>query len=324
MATPLCRTLGIRHPILCAPMGGGGAGPDLAAAVSNAGGLGLMGLIAVPPPLVAQMIARVRELTEKPFGAGVVLDVEGHAEQVAVCQDAGVPVLVTFWGDPTPYVASSHARGMRVFAQVGSVEEAESAVRAGVDAVIAQAVEAGGHVRGTVPSAALIPAVVAAVKPVPVIAAGGIADAAGVARVIRAGADAAMLGTRFLASEEAAVDPEYKRRIVAARAGDTVLTKLFDLGWPDAAHRVLRNRVVREWEAAGSPPPGKRPGEGTTVGRVRVAGHTLDVPRYSVMPPMAGFEGDAEDWCLYAGESSALVNDVKPAAAIVADLIREL
>ncbi|MGH7803685.1 MAG: nitronate monooxygenase, partial [Candidatus Binatia bacterium] len=112
-ATELCRTLGIEHPILCAPMGGGGAGPDLAAAVSNAGGLGLMGLIGVPPPLVEQMIARVRELTKKPFGAGVVLDVEGHPEHVAICREARVPVLVTFWGDPTPYVADCQARGIR-------------------------------------------------------------------------------------------------------------------------------------------------------------------------------------------------------------------
>ncbi len=324
MTTELCRLLGIEHPIVCAPMGGGSTGPELAAAVSNAGGLGLMGLIAVPPPLVAQMIARVRELTKKPFGAGVVLDVEGHAEHVAICSEARVPVLVTFWGDPTPYVADCQARGMRVISQVGSVEEAKLAARAGVDAVIAQAVEAGGHVRGTTPLAELIPAVVAAVNPVPVIAAGGIADAAGVARVLRAGAQAAMLGTRFLASEESAVDPKYKQRIVAARAGDTVLTKLFDLGWPNAAHRVLRNRVVREWEAAGRPESGKRPGEGTTVGRVTIAGHTLDVPRYSVMPPMMGFEGDPEDWCLYAGESSALVNDVKPAAEIVKELVKGL
>ena len=324
MTTELCRSLGIEHPILCAPMGGGGAGPELAAAVSNAGGLGLMGLIAVPPPLVAQMLAAVRQMTKRPFGAGVVLDVEGHREQVDVCLEAKLPILVTFWGDPTPYVAEAHARGTKVFAQVGSAEEAAAAVRAGVDAVIAQAVEAGGHVRGTTPLAELIPAAVAAVKPVPVIAAGGIADAAGVARVLRAGAQAAMLGTRFLASEEASVDRVYKERIVAARAGDTVLTKLFDLGWPDATHRVLRNRVVREWEAAGRPESGKRPGEGTTVGRVTIAGHTLDVPRYSVMPPMAGFEGDPEDWCLYAGESSALVNDIKPAAEIVKDLVKGL
>ncbi|MGH7821403.1 MAG: nitronate monooxygenase, partial [Candidatus Binatia bacterium] len=104
----------------------------------------------------------------------------------------------------------------------------------------------------------------------------------------------------------------------------TVLTKLFDLGWPNAAHRVLRNRVVREWEAAGRPESGKRPGEGAIVGHITIAGQRLEVPRYSVMPPMPGFEGDAEDFCLYAGESSALVNDIRPAAAIVADLVREL
>src|SRR5688572_8699372 len=99
-ATSLCRLLGIEHPIVCAPMGGGSAGPELAAAVSNAGGLGLMGLIALPPPLVAQILARVRELTQKPFGAGVVLDVPGFADQIPICLESRIPVLVTFWGDP--------------------------------------------------------------------------------------------------------------------------------------------------------------------------------------------------------------------------------
>jgi len=322
--TPLCRMLGIERPIVCAPMGGGIAGPDLAAAVSNAGGLGLMGLIGLPPPVVAELLARVRELTEKPFGAGVILDVPGFEEQIPICLEARIPVLVTFWGDPKPWVDDAHARGTRVIAQVGSVDEAIDAARAGVDAVIAQGVEAGGHVRGTTPLAELVSAVVAAVKPLPVIAAGGIADRAGVARALREGAGAAMLGTRFLASEEANVDPVYKRRIVEARAGDTVLTKLFDIGWPNAPHRVLRNRVVREWEAAGRPESGSRPGEGTIVGHVTFAGQRIDVPRYDTTPPMPGFDGDVEDFCLYAGESSALVNDIRPAAAIVADLVRDL
>jgi nitronate monooxygenase len=324
MVTELCRTLGIEQPILCAPMGGGIAGPELAAAVSNAGGLGLMGLIAVPPPIVAELLARLRALTAKPFGAGVILDVPGFEEQIPICLEARIPVLVTFWGDPKPWVADAHARGTKVIAQIGSVDEAVAAARAGVDAVIAQGVEAGGHVRGTTPLAELLPPVVAGVKPLPVIAAGGIADRAGVQRALEAGAQAAMLGTRFLASEEANVDAVYKRRIVEARAGDTVLTKLFDIGWPNAPHRVLRNRVVREWEAAGRPESGRRPGEGTIVGHVTLGGQRLEVPRYDTTPPMPGFEGDPEDWCLYAGESSALVNDIRPAAEIVKELVKGL
>jgi NAD(P)H-dependent flavin oxidoreductase YrpB (nitropropane dioxygenase family) len=132
-----------------------------------------------------------------------------------------------------------------------------------------------------------------------------------------------VLGTRFLASPEAAASDEYKRRIVAARAEDTVHTTLFDGGWPDAPHRVLRNRAVREWEAAGSPAPGARPAEGSVIGRIRLGGQLQDVPRYSLVSPLASFEGDHELAALYAGQSCGLVGDVVPAARSVRDLARE-
>jgi nitronate monooxygenase len=131
------------------------------------------------------------------------------------------------------------------------------------------------------------------------------------------------MGTRFVASEEARASPEYKQRIVRARAEDTVHTMLFDIGWPDAAHRVIRNKAVDEWEAAGRPASGRRPGEGTSVGRMRVGGEMTDVPRYFVGSPMLGFEGDLDYTVLYAGESCSLVNDIKPAAVIVRDIVVE-
>src|SRR5205807_3167545 len=131
------------------------------------------------------------------------------------------------------------------------------------------------------------------------------------------GAQAVSIGTRFLCSTECAASAEYKRRIVAAKAEDTVHTLLFDIGWPNAAHRVLRNRLYDEWEAAGSPAPGRRPAEGTIVGTMSLAGNRVEVPRYSVFPPLESFEGDIDLAVLYAGQSCALVNDVKPAAEIV-------
>jgi NAD(P)H-dependent flavin oxidoreductase YrpB (nitropropane dioxygenase family) len=220
-------------------------------------------------------------------------------------------------------VARARRRGLRVIAQVGSIDEARAAAHAGAAAVIAQGFEAGGHVRGTTSLAALLPAVVRAVAPVPVIAAGGIATGAGVAAALAAGAEGVLLGTRFLASTEAAATDEYKRRIVAARAEDTVHTHLFDVGWPDAAHRVLRNRALEAWQAAGSPPPGARPGEGTVIGRLRLGGTDEPVPRYAVTPPVAGFEGDHDLAALYAGESCGLVDEVLPARRIVRTLVRE-
>ena len=191
-----------------------------------------------------------------------------------------------------------------------------------MDAIIAQGVEAGGHVLGTTSLSVVLPAIVDAVRPVPVIAAGGIADGRGLLAALAFGAQAVSMGTRFLASDEAAASPLYKELIIRSRAEDTVLTELFNIGW-NAPHRVLRNRAVSEWEDAGRPPPGKRPGEDTIIGRVNVGGQSIEVVRHSVTPPLPGFEGDAEYYCLYAGESCTLVNDIRPAAQIVRDVIRE-
>ncbi len=246
-----------------------------------------------------------------------------NGDELAICLAERVPVIVSFWGDPTPYVAAAHPCGTMVFAQVGSVAEAIAAAKAGVDGVIAQGVEAGGHVRGTTALSVLVPAVRAAVHPTPVIAAGGVADGRGVAAALALGAQAVSMGTRFLASDEAEASNAYKSRIIAAGAEDTVLTSLFDLGWPDAPHRALRNRTVAKWEAAGRPPSGSRPGERDVIGRAPLGGAMLEVPRYSVVPPIAGYEGDLEDAVLYAGESCALVHDVRPAAAIVREVVDE-
>lgn len=322
LRTRLCRELAIEHPILSAPLGGGTAGPELAAAVSEAGGLGFLGMGGVPAPAIREHIRDTRKRTSKPFGAGLLLPLLEGGE-VEVCIQERVSVLLFFWGDVAPHVEKAKRAGIRVFAQVGSVEEARSAATAGVDAIVAQGFEAGGHVRGTTSLMALIPAVRQAVAPLPVIAAGGIATGRGMLAALSLGAEAVSMGTRFVASEESRAAHEYKQRIVRARAGDTVHTMLFDIGWPDAAHRVIRNKAIDEWEAAGRPPSGQRPGEGTIVGRTPFEGGMFDVPRYFVASPMNGFEGDVDYTVLYAGESCGLVNDIKPAAAIVRDTVAE-
>jgi nitronate monooxygenase len=325
LTTPLCRQLGIEHPVLNAPMGGGSAGPELAAAVSNAGGLGTMGLVSVPAPVIRELIRRTHALTRRPFLANFVIP-NLAGDEIAACFDEQLPILGLFWGDPQPFVKDAHRRGIQVIPQVGSVEEAVAAAAAGVDAIIAQGVEAGGHVRGTTALSVLLPAIVEAVKPVPVIAAGGIANGRGLAAALSLGAQAVAMGTRFLASTEAAVTPDYKERIVRSRAEDTVLVdELFNIGWPGAPHRVLRNRTVTEWEAAGRSSPGSRPGEGSVIGRLVPGGGRDPIPvtRYSVTPPLIGYEGDLEYACLYAGQSCTLVNDIRPAAEIVREVMRE-
>jgi NAD(P)H-dependent flavin oxidoreductase YrpB (nitropropane dioxygenase family) len=321
LTTPLCRQLGIVHPIFSVGMGAA-AGPELAAAVSNAGGCGVIGGTRLSPDGLRMWLERTRNLTDRPFGVNLIIAVMNPGV-VDVALEARVPVVIFFWGDPAPYVADAHRRGSKVFVQVGSVEEATKAAAAGVDGVIAQGVEAGGHVRSTTSLSTLLPAVVEAVAPVPVIAAGGIASGRGVAAALSLGAEAVSLGTRFIASEEADAPREYKERLVRATAEDTVYTGLFDIGWPNAPHRVLRNKVVQEWEAAGRPPSGQRPSEGSTIGSAPRDGGTVDVPRYASFMVTAQFKGDLEYAPLWAGESVRLIGSIKPAGAIVEDLVRE-
>jgi nitronate monooxygenase len=321
LTTPLCSHLGIAYPIFSVGMGPV-AGSELAAAVSNAGGCGVLGGVLTPALHLRQEIQRLRTLTDKPFGVNLILPLLQEG-QVDVCLAAQVPLLVFFWGDPSPYITEAHRCGTKVFLQVGSVEEATAAAAAGVDGIIAQGVEAGGHVRSRTSLSTLLPAVVAAVTPVPVVAAGGIATGRGVVAALSLGAQAVSMGTRFLCSAEAVATPAYKERAVRSTAEDTVYTMLFDLGWPDAAHRVLRNHAFEEWEAAGRPVSGQRPGEGTIVGTVSEAGTTVEVPKYAAMIPLTSFSGDMESIALLAGESCSLVHNIKPAGQIVQDVARE-
>jgi nitronate monooxygenase len=335
LRTPLCDTLGIDVPILSAGMGSV-AGPDLVAAVSEAGGFGVLGVSGASPEAVAERIGRTRALTRRPFGVNVIIDEAGWAPseedrelvraEVATAIDEQVAAVVLFWGDPAPYVDRAHAKGVVLLAQVGSIAEAEAAAAAGVDAVIAQGVEAGGHVRGTTSIWELLPAVVAAISPLPVLASGGIGDGAGVARALALGAQGVSLGTRFVASDESAAHPEYKRRIVESAAEDTVYTEdLYDISWPGAPTRTLRNRTFDEWDAAGRPRPGLRPGEGTIVGTLRLpSGQSIEVPRYAgAGSPLVGFEGDLDYPAMWAGESTEVVGDVLPAAEIVRRLAED-
>ena len=194
LTTPLCGLLGIELPILNAPMGPI-AGPELAAAVSNAGGLGTLGLVGLPASLIGEQIRRTRALTSKPFLANLIIAVL-QGDELAACFDAGLSILGFFGGDLRPFVEDAHRRGIKVIPQVASVTEAVAAAEGGADAIIAQGVEAGGHVLGTTSLSVLLPAIVDAVRPVPVIAAGGLLAA------LAFGAQAVSMGTRFLASDE--------------------------------------------------------------------------------------------------------------------------
>src|SRR5262245_33868244 len=313
LATPLCDRLGIQLPIVQAPIGSA-ATPELAAAVAAAGGLGMLALTWVTAQQAVDRLRRVRQLTDRPFGVNLVLDFP--IDQVlAACLGEGVPVVSTFWGDPSGVTERVHAAGALHLHTDGTAEEARRVVDAGVDVVVAQGWEAGGHVWGQVATMALVPAVVDAVQPVPVIAAGGIGDGRGLAAVLALGAQAGWLGSRFLAAAEAATHQAYRRQVLTATPQDAVYTHCFDGGWPDAAHRAIRNATITEWEAAGRPAAPGRPGEGAVVATDRRGGSYL---RYGAMIPTPGMTGDLEAMAMYAGQSVGVVHDVAPAARIVA------
>src|SRR5499425_1370400 len=315
MRTDFCDLLGIEHPIVAAPMGPDLTGPEFVAAVSNAGGLGILQAQFCPPPVFREEIRRVRALTDKPFGVNLLLHfpVEDH---VAVCLDERIPVLSLFWGDPTPYVEPAHAAGVKVFHQVGSVPDARRAAEAGVDVIIAQGVEAGGHVAGEVSTLALVPRIVDAVSPRPVAAAGGIADGRGVVAVLALGAQAAVLGTRFLASSESRAHPHYKERLLAACEEDTVRTILFGHGWPNAPHRTLRTAFVRQWLGREERGQESRQDE-PEVGRTVIGGQHMPVLRFMGFPPNSNARGDIDSMDLLVGQSVGLIDEVKPAGQIV-------
>ncbi len=319
MQTELCRTLGIQHPIVSAPMGPDISGPELVAAVSNAGGLGLLQAQFCPPPVFRDMIRQVRSLTDQPFGVNLLLHFPVE-ELVAVCLEERVPVLSFFWGDPAPFVERAHAAGVTVFHQVGSVDEAKRASDAGVDVIIAQGVEAGGHIAGEVSTLVLVPQVVDAVDPKPVIAAGGIADARGLVAVMALGAQAAVLGTRFLASSESRAHPHYKEKLLQATDQDTVRTILFGHGWPDAPHRTLRTPFVEEWignEARGQESRMDEPEIGQTI----LAGQPMPVLRFMGFPPNHDATGDIDSMSLLAGQCVGEIDEIKSAADIVQELV---
>jgi nitronate monooxygenase len=293
--------------------------PQLAAAVSNAGALGMLALSWADD--AGGVVRELKALTTRPFGANFGLQLDQH-ERLDSVLDAGLRIVSLFWGDPSPYVEQVHAAGALLLHTVGSAEEAKRVVDAGVDVVVAQGWEAGGHVWGQVGTLALVPAVVDAVAPTPVIAAGGIGDGRGVAAVFALGAQGAWVGTRFLMAEEAPVHARYRERLIQADETEALwFADLFDGGWPSAPHRALRNATIDNWETAGRPAAGSRPGEGDQVA-TRPNGSAI--PRYASATPVEGLEGDIDAMSLWAGQSVALARRVQPAAEIVADLVSRL
>jgi len=312
--------VGVELPVVQAGMGGGIARSELAAAVSEAGGLGTIGILS--PPALAHGIAKAKERTKKPIAVNLLLNL-ARAKHWDAVRDADV--VVTFWGRPRRRTENTWLH------QCGSVEEAQAARAAGADGVIVQGVEAGGHVRGTIPALDLLKQAREALPDgYPLLVAGGIADASDVRRALDAGAEAAVLGTRFLMSEESGARKAYKQRLMESR--ETVLTELFGLGWPGAPHRVIWNEATERWLATDRRGPGWVRAvnrlTGPALSRLpdRWQGATLKRQRTSVpfLSPQPATDMAPKNLLdsgpLYAGETVARIHDIRPAAELVREL----
>jgi nitronate monooxygenase len=291
-------------------------------AVSKAGAMGALALTYHTPESARDVVSKVRSATKGAFFINYILafPFESGAASLQAALDAGAPIVQFSWGLPPKEALSAiRAAGAKLGMQVTSKESAKAALDLGADYLVCQGTEAGGHVQASRGLYEALPNVLEEAKQKPVIASGGIADGDGIRKALLAGASAAMLGTRFVATIESNGHPAHKQAILMAHAQDTALTVCFQDGWP-ATHRALRNRTFILWDAAGCPPPGKRPGEGETVATRPDGSKVL---RYDYRSPYRGMEGAVTECAMYAGLSVDFVKDLPAAGELVERLWQE-
>ncbi|KAB1206857.1 putative nitronate monooxygenase [Morella rubra] len=312
--------LGSEYGIVQAPLGPDISGPELVAAVANAGGLGFL---RAPdwesPDNVRELIRRTRTLTGKPFGVGVVLAFP-HEENLKAILNEKVAFLQVSWGECSKeLVLEAHRAGIKVVPQVGSLEEAKGALNAGVDAIIVQGREAGGHVIGQDSLISLLPGVVDLTgdRDIPVIASGGIVDARGYVAALALGAQGVCLGTRFVATIESYAHPTYKRKLIELEK--TEYTDVFGRArWPGAPQRVLQTPFFNEWKSL---PLHENEANKPVIGRSIIHGVEKEIRQFAGTVPNVTTTGDIESMAMYAGEGVGLVKEILPAAEVIQRLV---
>lgn len=305
MRTRATERLGISQPLVLASMGGA-TDAALVSAVSAAGGLGMLAATWTETPAILAELAAIRSRTNAAFAVNFVLPF-ADPQAIRQCLEAQIPVLSTFRGDPVPLIAEARARGIRTVHQATTLDEVARVAAAGVDVIIAQGNEAGGH-GGPEPLWSFLPDAIRAAGDVPVLAAGGIVDGKGLAAVLALGAQGAVMGTRFLASVEAPVAEVWKQAILAARPGDTLYSPVWDLvhgeDWPGVQVRALKNDALLRWHDR---PAALQAHQAEALAR-------LD----------AGIlQGDAREMNLLAGVGAGRITEILPAAQIVAQVMAE-
>jgi NAD(P)H-dependent flavin oxidoreductase YrpB (nitropropane dioxygenase family) len=307
--TRICDLLGIIHPVVLGGMGTATTAP-LVAAVSNAGGFGTLGTSAFNPATLETEIASIRERTEKPFGINHLL-FQIQEEMFAVTLRAQPTIVAFAWArkdqDLSDYFQRAHGVGSKVMHMAGEVPEAVRAAEGGADVIVAQGTEAGGHV-GWMASLPLVPMIVKAVAPLPVLCAGGVADGRGLAAALALGAEGVLLGTRFMATPEAPIHPNFKQAIIKSDGHDTVLTEIPDIAgqrvWPGAMSRAQRNKFVERWAGR----------EWALRQDAREVGKQVIAARAA---------GDTDNASLSFGQDAGLIDSIKSVRDVVHDMVSE-
>jgi len=303
---------GLKVPVVQGPMGNI-SGPKLVAAVANAGGLGILPIWLNTVEQTIATINATQALTTNPFAVNLRADLV-QLDLVKAALDSGITIIHLFWGDPALSMPPVKHAGASMIATVWDHDSAQAALDAGASALIAQGVEAGGHVYGDTPLQKLLPIVLELAKNTPVIAAGGCATNVDAINMLNRGAAGILWGTRFVLSTESDAHEDYKRALIESDEGETARSMCFDDFWSNAPHRTLANSTFKAWDAAGQPSAGNRPGEGDII--LHAPGG-IEIPRYHAMPPALAMSGEIEASAMYAGTGASQLSDCLPAAEII-------
>jgi enoyl-[acyl-carrier protein] reductase II len=303
--TKICEMLGIEHPVILAGMGGVSFSA-LAAAVSKAGGMGVLGAAAMEPDFLREEIKTIKSITDKPFGVDLLMPLPDLIEaQMEVIYDEKVPVFVSGLGVPKEIIDEGHKRGMKMLCMIGKVGHALRATEAGADVIVAQGTEAGGHT-GKIGTLALVPQVVDATG-LPVLAAGGVGDGRGLAAALALGACGVVMGTRFIATPEARASETYRQSLVTARDEDTQVTRCYT----GKTLRAISNEYVLDWE--------KRPQDLKKFPEQIMVSMEAGVLNFI----SDGEIRDAKLQCMPAGQITGIIHEVKPAADILRETVAQ-
>jgi NAD(P)H-dependent flavin oxidoreductase YrpB (nitropropane dioxygenase family) len=313
----------IKFPFAAAGMAFVGSTTDLAIAVCNAGGLGSVGIGPLPPQLVRVLIREMKKGTKQPFNINFIT-LFVTAEHIQACIEEKAPIVSFHFGHPPKeFIDQLQKANIKVWEQVGSVESAKLAAKEGIDLIIAQGSEAGGHNFSTLPAFVLVPQIVKAVAPTLVLAAGGLATGGQVAAALCLGADGVWVGTRLVASTEAFAHPAYKARLVQEDGSNTTLTAIFGPELPRFnPMRVIKNGIVNEFLGREDEVPADTSNE-PVIGKTVFFGQEFILRRFNSFPIIPTTEGDFEQMPMLAGQGLGLIREIKPAKEIIQSMMRE-